>query len=58
MSLQTFRLKQLARELGFDTVGVTQPAALREGEEAIRKWVGEKKHGTMKYLEEFDGLFG
>ena len=43
----------LARELGFDEVGVTKPAALEEGEEAIEEWVSQGRHGGMKYLEDF-----
>lgn len=47
-------IKKLAKELGFDQVGVTRPQALEEGEQAIRKWVAEGKHGSMKYLEDFE----
>ena len=46
-------IKQLAEKLGFDQTGITRPAALAEGEDAIRRWVSEGKHGSMKYLEEF-----
>ncbi len=48
------QIKKLAAELGFDQVGITRPSLLKEGEDAIREWVKEGKHGTMRYLEEFD----
>lgn len=46
-------IKSLTQELGFDEVGVTRPASLKEGEQAIHDWVREGRHGSMKYLEDF-----
>ena len=48
------QIKELAKQIGFDQVGITRPGALEEGENAIRDWVREGKHGTMRYLEEFE----
>ena len=39
--------------MGFDQVGITTPAALSEGEQAIETWVQEGRHGDMRYLEDF-----
>lgn len=46
-------IKHLARELGFDEVGITSVEVKGQGEKAVRDWVSEGRHGTMKYLEEF-----
>ncbi len=43
----------MAREIGFDEVGITQPAALQKGEQTLQSWVNEGRHGSMKYLEDF-----
>ncbi len=48
------RIKSLALEMGFDQVGITTPAALGEGEQAIETWVQEGRHGDMRYLEDFE----
>ncbi|MSR78182.1 MAG: tRNA epoxyqueuosine(34) reductase QueG [Candidatus Omnitrophica bacterium] len=48
-----FQIKSLAAEMGFDPVGITHLASLKQGEEAIEKWVKEGRHGSMKYLEDF-----
>ena len=47
------RIKQIAAAMGFDVCGITSVAALKPGEEALAQWVGEGKHGEMKYLEDF-----
>lgn len=49
----TMQIKSLARECGFDEVGVTTLEALRPGEEALSAWTKSGRYGTMKYLEEF-----
>lgn len=46
-------IKQAARQLGFDEVGMTRPASLAEGEQAIAEWVQEGRHGGMNYMENF-----
>ena len=48
------RVKSLARELGFDACGITQAGRLLEEEEELKRWLGEGRHGTMKYLEDFE----
>ncbi len=47
------RIKNLAHEIGFDEVGITKPSSLVPGERAIKQWVAEGRHGSMKYLEDF-----
>ncbi len=47
-------IKTLALEMGFDQVGITTPAALSAGEQAIEAWVQEGRHGDMRYLEDFE----
>lgn len=48
------QITELARSLGFHQVGVTSLKNLGPGEQAIRDWTEQGKHGGMKYLEEFD----
>ncbi|MDP3921639.1 MAG: tRNA epoxyqueuosine(34) reductase QueG [Candidatus Omnitrophota bacterium] len=50
-------VKALAREVGFDVVGITEIASLEKGKEAILQWVREGKHGTMRYLEDYAARF-
>ncbi len=47
-------IKNEARALGFDAAGITSLASLEEGEAALRAWVKEGRHGSMKYLEDFE----
>ncbi len=54
MTLPAPQIKKMAHELGFDEVGITSFAKLEEGARAIREWVKEGRHGSMKYLEDFD----
>lgn len=46
-------IKTLARETGFDQVGITAPLQLQTGERAVEKWVSEGRHAEMRYLEDF-----
>ena len=48
------KIKQLARAAGFHQTGVTKMHRLEPGEQALREWTAEGKHGGMKYLEDFD----
>ncbi len=48
------QIKELARCAGFHQIGVTSLKSLGPGEQAVRDWTAEGKHGGMKYLEEFD----
>lgn len=50
----TAQIKELARLAGFHQIGVTSLKALAPGEQAVRDWTAEGKHGGMKYLEDFD----
>ncbi len=52
MTLPAPQIKKMAHELGFDEVGITSFAKLEEGARAIREWVKEGRHGSMKYLED------
>ena len=47
-------IKDEARSLCFDSVGITFLSGLRKGEEAILAWTREGRHGGMKYLENFE----
>lgn len=47
-------IKEIAHRLGFHQVGITPLASLGPGEQAIRDWTSQGKHGGMKYLEDFD----
>ncbi len=46
----TDRVKQKARELGFDTCGVTDLAPPPHGD-ALTRWLEHGMHGTMGYME-------
>ncbi len=47
------QIKRLAREIGFDEIGITPVEIEGPGEKSIRDWVKEGRHGAMKYLEDF-----
>lgn len=42
-----------AKDFGFDQVAITLPEHLKEGEQAIQRWVQDGRHGDMKYMELF-----
>ncbi len=44
------RLDELARELGFDQVGVAG-IELPEDEANLERWIAERRHGEMDYME-------
>lgn len=46
-------IKDEARSLCFDSVGITLFSGLKKGEDAISAWTREGRHGGMKYLENF-----
>lgn len=49
---RTERIRELARESGFDLVGVARAESLEESEEGqrFRRWLAEDRHGTMAYM--------
>ena len=44
-------IRELARELGFDKVGIVAAESLREEESHLRDWLGRGFHGEMKWME-------
>ncbi len=48
------RVKSLAASLGFEACGITRAEPLSEAEEEFKLWVQSGRHGTMKYLEDFE----
>jgi len=51
MTLQSEAIKDQARALGFDKVGIVPAAALTEEGERLRQWLAREFHGRMKYME-------
>ena len=49
----TFRIKSLALEMGFDAVAVTKLESLEGGERYLQEWIQEGRHGSMKYLKNY-----
>ncbi len=54
-NLSAREVKSLAASLGFGACGITGAERLPKAEKKLREWVGEGRHGEMKYLEEFEG---
>ena len=56
-SLQTIteRVKELARELGFDLVGIAPVEASRHAA-FYREWIAANRHGDMTYLARPDAV--
>jgi len=52
--ISSTQVKSLAASLGFEACGVTRAEPLPEAEEALKRWVQSGRHGTMKYLEDFE----
>jgi len=58
--ISSSQIKSLARELGFDACGIVRidrkRAALPfdDDRQELRRWVAQGRHGTMKYLEDFE----
>jgi epoxyqueuosine reductase len=44
-------IKDKARELGFDEVGIARARRLSEAEPALKAWLEEGMHGEMHYME-------
>src|SRR5215213_8599740 len=50
MTLQSQAIKDQARALGFDKVGIVPAAALTEEGERLRQWLAHTFHGQMGYM--------
>lgn len=51
MTLQSDAIKEQARALGFDKMGIVPATALTEEGERLRQWLARGFHGQMKYME-------
>jgi hypothetical protein len=51
MTLRSEAIKEQARSLGFDKVGIVPAIALTEEGERLRQWLARGFHGQMKYME-------
>ncbi len=49
--LETKRIKELAREVGFDLCGVVPRRHLADQEARFRRWLSQGRHATLGYLE-------
>lgn len=47
----TFIIKQAAKELGFMNCGIAKAGFLEEEAPRLEKWLTQKKHGQMSYME-------
>ncbi len=52
-TMNSYIIKQLAHDAGFDACGITTPDPMPDAEEKMERWLGEGKHGGMKYLEDY-----
>ncbi len=48
--LQSGEIKQVARELGFNKVGIVPATALTEEGQRLRQWLARNFHGQMQYM--------
>jgi len=51
--MNSSKIKELAREAGFDVCGITKPQIKEAVRQKFDSWIAEGKHGEMKYLENF-----
>lgn len=51
--MNTQEILQLAKELGFDAVGITKPNRFKAGEDKIEQWVSEGRHAELAYMRDF-----
>ncbi len=49
----TLLVKKIAKELGFDFCGISEVDFLEEEAPRLEKWLREKKHGQMAYMENY-----
>ncbi len=52
-SKNTFLIKQESKRLGFDFCGISKAEFLEEEAPRLEKWLKEKKHGKMSYMENY-----
>lgn len=51
--INSLKIKELAREAGFDVCGITAPSSQASAQKKFDAWIAGGKHGEMKYLENF-----
>ncbi|MBC7411644.1 MAG: tRNA epoxyqueuosine(34) reductase QueG [Bacteroidia bacterium] len=51
MTTPTFALKQYAKQLGFDYVGISKAEYLHEQAPRLEAWLKAQMHGEMQYME-------
>ncbi len=51
--INSLKIKELAREAGFDACGITKPGIKDAAQKKFDAWIAGGKHGEMKYLENF-----
>ena len=51
--IQGWEVKQIARAMGFEEVGITRLEKLSSWEARLESWLQDGRHGSMKYLEDF-----
>lgn len=47
----TYRIKEHARSLGFDSVGIARAGELTAEARQLEAWLAQGRHGTMHYME-------
>lgn len=51
--INSLKVKEFAREAGFDVCGIATPETKENAEARFDRWIESGKHGEMKYLENF-----
>lgn len=50
VSTITYQIKERARQLGFDSVGIARAQELTEEARQLEAWLAQGRHGTMDYM--------
>jgi epoxyqueuosine reductase len=53
ISRHTALVKSAAKDLGFDFCGISEAGFLEEEAPRLEKWLKERKHGQMRYMENY-----